>query len=228
MSAISKKTFDFLKAIKKNNSRDWFEQNKDQYTASHEDMIDFAEDLMADFSKHDNLVPMTGKKSLFRIYRDVRFSKNKAPYKSHWSGSMKRDTPWLRGGYYYHVEPGNSMIACGFWGPEKDDLRLIRDNLALDADPLRKIIASKKFTEAWGSLEGEQLKTAPKGFPKDHPNIDLLRYKQFVVSKRFTDKEVMQEDFKNVIIDSFRAIRPFLDYMSEILTHDLNGEPLYK
>ena len=227
MSIITKTTFSFLKDIKKNNNRPWFEENRSRYEASYNEVIQFADALMEALGKHDNLVTMTGKKSLFRIYRDVRFSKDKTPYKHHWAGSMKRDTVWLRGGYYYHIEPGNSIVAAGFWNPEKDDLKLIRDHIAQDSTQLRKIIASKKFKDNWGHLDGDQLKSAPKGYPKDHKNIDLLRYKKLVVHTKFSDKEVLSEDFVDNCISKFRSIRPFFDYMSEILTHNLNGEPLY-
>lgn len=226
MTQIEKSTFKFLKDIRKNNNRPWFEKNKGRYTSMHENLISFAEDLMSEFSKGDKIVPMTGKKSLHRIYRDVRFSKDKTPYKSHMSGRMKRDTDWLRGGYYYHLEPGNSFLALGFWNPDPKDIKLIRDNIAQDDKPLRKILNSKKVKNTF-EFYGSQLKTAPKGFEKDHPAIDLLRYKQLILMSSFTDQEVLGKDFLKVCIKTFKAARPFLDYMSMILTHDLNGEPLY-
>lgn len=227
MGIITKKTVNFLKEIKKNNNKPWFEENRSMYEESHEEMITFAESLMDEMSKIDTLIPMTGKKSLFRIYRDVRFSKDKTPYKHHWGGRMKRDTVWLRGGYYFHIEHDEAFLASGFWNPEKNDLKLIRDNIALDAAPLRKILSSKKFKDVWVELKGDKLKTSPKGFDKEHPEIDLLRHKQFIVSQKFTPKEMLSDDFVGQCVNSFKAIRPFLDYMSEILTHDLNGEPLY-
>lgn len=226
MTQISKATFKYLKDLKKNNNKPWFTENKDRYTSMHENLISFAEDLMAELSKSDKLVPMTGKKSLFRIYRDVRFSKDKTPYKSHMAGRMKRDSAWLRGGYYYHISPGDTIVALGFWGPEPKDLKLIRDQIAQDDKPLRKILKSKKITNTF-EFRGQQLKTAPKGYPKDHPAIDLLRYKQFVLSRTFSDKETLDKGFLKECAKTFKASRPFLDYMSEILTHDLNGEPLY-
>ena len=227
MASITKVTINFLKDIKENNNKQWFEKNRSLYEKSHNEMIEFAEDLMKSMGKIDDIVPMTGKKSLFRIYRDVRFSKDKTPYKYHWAGRMKRNTDWLRGGYYFHIEHDEAFLACGFWNPEKNDLKLIRDHIAADAEPLKNILASKKFKEVWGEMEGDTLKTAPKGYDRDHPNIDLLRHKQFIVVKKFSTEEVLSENFVTLCVDSFKAIRPFLDYMSEILTHDLNGEPLY-
>ncbi len=230
MAQIQKSSLKFLKDLANNNNRDWFTANKDKYTAMHENLIAFAEALMVEMNKHDQIVPATGKKTLFRIYRDVRFSKDKSPYKSHIGGSMSRDTPWLRGGYYFGIQPGGkSMIGCGFWNPNKDDLKLIREHIAAEPERLEKVFKGKKFKDTFPNLmEGEQLKTAPKGFPKDHPAIELLRYKQFLTYKPYKDSEVTDKGFLKQIVKDYKAVRPFFDYMSEILTHDLNGVALIK
>ncbi|MEM7104629.1 MAG: DUF2461 domain-containing protein [Bacteroidota bacterium] len=225
-TSIPKSTFAFLKDLAANNHRPWFNEHKDRYTHAHEHMIAFAESLISEMSKHDNLEPMTGKKSLHRIYRDTRFSKDKTPYKKHFGGGLKRATKWLRGGYYYHIEPGNTIIAGGFWGPNSADLKRIREEIAADPDSLRKILASKKFKDTFGELHGEKVKTAPKGYSKDHPAIDLLRYKQFLVYRNFSDKEALSADFLKQAVQTFRNMRPFFDYMSEVLTTDANGIPI--
>ncbi|MBL1280192.1 MAG: DUF2461 domain-containing protein [Fluviicola sp.] len=228
MSQISTENFAFLKKLKANNNRDWFAENKQEYITQHENTISFADELLANINKHDNIETISGKKSLYRIYRDVRFSKDKSPYKKHWSGGFKRATNLLRGGYFFHIEPGNkSMIAGGFWAPNKEDLLRIREEIALDASELRTIITDKKFIGEFGSLQGEQLKTAPKGFPKDHKSIDLLRYKQLIVWKSYSDKEVLSKDFASKVDKTFKAMRPFFDYMSDVLTTDANGAPLF-
>ncbi|MBD77678.1 MAG: TIGR02453 family protein [Crocinitomicaceae bacterium] len=224
MTAISKDTYKFLKDLKKNNNREWFNTNKSRYTEAHENVIAFADTLLSELSKKDNIETVSGKKSLFRIYRDVRFSKDKSPYKTWWAGGFKRATASLRGGYYFHIEPGQIFAAGGFWGPNKDDLLLIRQQIQADPDPLRKIINSKKFKDHFGSLEGEQLKTAPKGFDKEDPAVDLLKYKQFLVTKKIDSKLEDSEKLVSEIAGTFQAMRPFFDYMSEILTTDLNGE----
>ena len=227
MSAtISKTTLQFLKDLAENNNRPWFTENKDRYVAAHENMIEFAEALIDDMSHYDNLVPMTGKKSLFRIYRDVRFSKDKSPYKSNFAGGLKRATKWLRGGYYYHIEPGGSFVGGGFWAPNPADLKRIRDEIAADDQPLRKIIADPTFVKTFGTLQGDAVKTAPKGFAKDHPAIDLLRHKQFLISRSFSDSEVTSPNFLKELSQSFQNMRPFFDYMSEVLTTDANGVPI--
>lgn len=213
--------------LKKNNNKDWFSANKTQYETALGQMQNLASTTLELMNTHDNIETPSGKKSLMRIYRDVRFSKDKSPYKTHWGGGFKRATPFLRGGYYYHIQPGGESFAGGgFWGPSPKDLLQIRQQISQHAEPLRKIINSKNFKEVFGTMEGEQVKTAPKGFDKEDPNIDLLRYKQFLVGHKFTDKEVCSPDFPQKLSDTFKAMRPFFDYMSEILTTDLNGESL--
>lgn len=223
MSQITKANFQFLKELKSNNNRDWFNANKDEYLIQHQNTIDFADALLTKLNTHDNIETLNGKKSLFRIYRDVRFSKDKSPYKTHWAGGFKRATKQLRGGYYFHIEPGNTMLGGGFWAPNKEDLQRIREDVVADSSELRKILNSKSFKETFGQLEGEQLKTCPKGFDKEHPDVDLLRFKQFIISFRFTDKEVLSDDFVNKVNHTFKKMRPFFDYMSESVTTDSNG-----
>lgn len=215
--------FKFLKKLGKNNNRDWFTENKPTYQDAHENFKAFAAELDKEMQAWDNIEKM----KLFRIYKDVRFSKDKTPYKTSFSGGFSRATKKLRGGYYFHLEPGGkSMVGGGFWKPEPKDLKRIRQEIAMDDKPLRKIMNSATFKKHWGQIEGDQVKTAPKGFPKDHPAIDLLRYKSYIVSHNFTDKEVMTPGFAKEVLKYLKATRPFFDYMSEVLTTDLNGAPL--
>lgn len=223
MSKNLQGVFEFLDKLKHNNDRTWFANHKSQYEVAHQAMIEFADELLDEMKRHDNIETVSGKRSLYRIYRDVRFSKVKLPYKTSWSGSFKRATTALRGGYYYHLEPGNSFIAGGFWGPNSNDLKHLRKQIEQDDEFVRSVIEAKETKLYFGSLIGEQVKTAPKGFAKDHPSIDLLRYKQFVLKHTFTDKEVMKKDFHLELAVGFQQLRPFFDMMSEILTTDLNG-----
>jgi uncharacterized protein (TIGR02453 family) len=220
---IPASALDFLKAIKKNNNRDWFNERKELYLKELQHIEVFADALLAELNKEDMIETMSGKKSLHRIYRDTRFSKEKTPYKTNWSGSFKRATKLRRGGYYFHIEPGNSFIAGGFWSPNPEDLKRVRDEMAFDAAPLRKILKSKAFVNTFGTLKGEQIKTTPKGFDADNEAIDLLRYKQFLLIRPFTDKEVLDPSFLKEAYTTFRNMRPFFDYMSEALTTDING-----
>ena len=163
---------------------------------------------------------------MFRIYRDVRFSKDKTPYKTHFAGSFSRLGAHLRGGYYVHIKPGGSFIATGFWNPNKEDLFRIRKELEMDASEFRKIITEKTFKKVWGELEGDEVKTAPKGFDKEHSDIDLIKKKQFIFIRNFSDKDVLSNAFIETLDESFKAIRPYFDLMSDILTTNLNGESI--
>lgn len=220
---VHSSSFDFLKLLKQNNNREWFHENKAVFQNELGQIEEFAEALLRDLNIHDLIETVSGKKSLYRIYRDTRFSKDKTPYKTHWSGSFKRATKLRRGGYYFHIEQGNSFVAGGFWGPSPQDLKLIRDDIAFDSIPLREILGSTSFVSTFGTLKGEQLKTTPKGFEPNDEAIDLLRYKQFLLIKNFSDKEVLGTGFLQQVDQTFKNMRPFFDYMSEVLAGDQNG-----
>ncbi|MBC9914606.1 DUF2461 domain-containing protein [Chitinophaga varians] len=222
-AGIQQAGLDFLNVLKKNNNREWFNAHKDDYLRELKQMETFADALLADLSAHDVIETASGKQSLHRIYRDTRFSTDKTPYKTYWSGGFKRATQQRRGGYYFSIEPGASFIGGGFWAPVTDDLKKIRDDIAFDPAPLQKILRSKSFTSTFGSLGGEQLKKAPRGYDPAHEAVDLLRYKQFLLMRRFTDEEVMSPQFRKEAGKTFAAMRPFFDYMSEILSTDSNG-----
>ena len=213
-----------LLELKQNNNRDWFNAHKEAFATQQSYIETFAGSLLTAMSSHDLIETPSGKKSLHRIYRDTRFSKDKTPYKNNWSGSFTRATKQRRGGYYFHIEPGNSFIAGGFWAPNTSDLKRIRDDISYDPAPLRKILNSKSFKETFGTLQGEQLKTAPKGFDPTNEAIDLLRYKQFLLIRPFTDKDTASNSFLEQANNTFKAMRPFFDYMSDVLTTDVNGE----
>jgi uncharacterized protein (TIGR02453 family) len=221
--SIPEQVFPFLQDLSQNNNRDWFNEHKGRYTKAHEHVIGFADELLDEMRKHDNIETLNGKKSLFRIYRDVRFSKNKEPYKVHWAGGFKRATARLRGGYYFHLKPGEIFVAGGFWGPNKEDLLRIRQEIEMDDSELRAIISAPEFVETFGQLDGEELKTAPKGFDREHPAIDLIRKKQFIVTHRFPEEIVNGPNLAHEMNKAFKIMRPFLDYMSDVLTTDANG-----
>lgn len=217
---LAKTTLQFLTDLAANNNRDWFKENKQRYTSAKSDVESLISEIEKGLSATDEL---EGHK-LFRIYRDVRFSKNKAPYKTSFGTYFKRAGKLRRGGYYLHLEPGNSFVGGGFWNPNPQDLRRIRDEFSADDKPMREILASKTFKKYFGTLQGEEVKTAPKGFSKEHPAIDLIRKKQFLVSRKFSDQEVLSANFAKEVVKTFEAMRPWFDYMSEVLTTNLNGE----
>lgn len=220
------KTFQFLQKLDKNNNREWFQANRDGYDQSHEEMLSFADKVLQEVNRHDHIETPSAKRSLYRIYRDVRFGKDKTPYKTNWAGNLRRATTELRGGYYYQVGIHGSFVMGGFFGPNPQDLLHVRKQLEQDAEPLREIINSKAFMQFFGELRGSQLKTAPKGFEKEHPDIDLLRYKQFMVRHDFSQDQVFDEQFPQIISEAFKKMRPFFDCMSYYLTTDLNGRSI--
>lgn len=216
-------TFTFLKELKENNRREWFEKNRDRYEESRDEMIAFADKLLQEVRKFDVPETSSGKKSLNRIYRDIRFKKDKTPYKDHWGGGIYRAGAERRGSYYYHISPSESYVLGGFFGPNPQDLLHIRNQIDQDAEFLQQVLDEPDFKRFFGSLQGDRVKTAPRGFSADHPAIDLLRLKQFYVCHHFSQKEVHSSEFPEIVADSFKRMLPFLDAMTEYLTTDLNG-----
>lgn len=218
---IPKDIFTFFKTLEKNNNRDWFNEYKAEFKAIEKEVkaaYNYLGELM---NTHDQIE----KVKLFRIYRDVRFSKNKLPYKTHFGGSFGRRKPELRGGYYLHLQPNNqSFIATGFWDPNKEDLLRIRKEFEMDDTEIRAILNTKSFKTIWGDFVGDELKTAPKGFDKTHPAIDLIKKKQYIFTKNYTDTEVLAAGFLPEVNEAFKKVRPYLNYMSDVLTTNLNGE----
>jgi uncharacterized protein (TIGR02453 family) len=213
----------FFKKLKKNNNREWFAENKPKFKELEKEIKAFGEELKDRLNEFDNV----DRFKLFRIYRDIRFSKDKTPFKTHFGLYWNRLKPRLRGGYYLHISPNNNFLACGFWDPNPKDLYRIRNEFLHDANEFRKILKSKEIYSNWGNLEGTELKTAPRNFDKNHPDIDLIRKKQFVFKINYSDKEVLEKRFIDKIELSLKTIRPFLNYMTDVLTTDENGESLY-
>ena len=222
-SYISPSSIAFLKSLAKNNSREWFNKNKARYLTEYENMIAFTDALLKEMRKHDTIETPSGKDSLFRIYRDTRFSKDKTPYKTYWAGSIKRATNKLRGGYYFHIEPGHSLVAGGFFSPNSGDLSRIRQDIDRNYPDWKKMLSGKKISKAFDGLKGEKVSTTPKGFSKDNPAIDLLKHKQFYFERKFSDEELMAPGFLSALSQTFMNLRPYFDYMSQVLTTDLNG-----
>lgn len=228
MARIVQSNLDFLSNLEKNNNREWFNNHKDLYLKERKNIISFADDLLLKMNSHDNIENESGKKCLHRIYRDVRFSKNKLPYKNNWPISFIRATNLLRGSYYVHIQHNASFVGVGFWGPSPEDLKRIRMQFTMFGNEFNDILADKKFINTFGEMQGSQLKIGPKGFDKNDQYINLLKYKQFLISKTFTDKEVLSKDFSEKIINVFKVARPFLNFFSEALTTDINGETIFK
>ena len=222
MNLINPDVLIFYKELAANNTREWFEPQKSRFKALEIEIKKYTEEIKKALDRTDEIE----RAKIFRIYRDVRFSKNKTAFKTHFGISFHRKKPNLRGNYYLHIAPGDSFIASGFWNPEKDDLFRIRKEIEFDAAELRSVISKPELKSHWGELQGEEVKTAPKGFLKEHADIDMIRKKQYLFMKKFTDKDVLSANFQYQIITHFKAIRPFFDYMTNLLTTDLNGVSL--
>ncbi len=220
---INRATLDFLRELRKHNTREWFAEHKKDYVMARKEfsnLIDVSADEL-------NLTDVIESKKIFRINRDVRFSKDKSPYKNNLSGFFTRATAARRGGYFLSVEPeGKTIVGGGFYAPEKEDLLRIRKEFEMDTTEIEKITSDKNFVNHFGKMRGESLKTAPRDFDKEHPNIKWINMKQFYAFREFTDDEVIAESFPKEVVSTFLAIRPFFDYMSDVLTTDLNGESI--
>ena len=219
---LSNSIFPFFKELTYNNNREWFLKNKPTFKEHEAQVKNFGEQLKNKLNEFDSI----NKFKLFRIYRDVRFSKDKTPFKTHFGLTWHRTKPQFRGGYYLHISPGKNFLACGFWDPNPNDLKRIRQEFDFDAKEFRDIISAKEFFSIWGNLEGSELKTAPRNFDKNHPDIDLIRKKQYIFTINFSNKEVCDPEFINKLDNALKKVRPFTDYMSNVLTTDENGESL--
>lgn len=219
---LPKDFISFFTELQQNNNRDWFTEYKPTFKTLEIQVKAFGEQLKDQLNQHDHI----DRFKLFRIYRDVRFSKDKTPYKTHFGLTWHRTKPIYRGGYYLHLSPGNNFLASGFWDPNPADLKRIRQEIDIDGEEYRSILNNKTFKSVWGELQGEAVKNAPKGYAKDHPNIDLLRFKQHIFMINYSDKEICQPDFLDRANKALQAVRPFVDYMSEVLTTNADGESL--
>jgi uncharacterized protein (TIGR02453 family) len=219
---IEKDLLKFLKALKANNDRDWFNENKPTFKAHESNAKAFFKETQDKLALIDNI---EGHK-VMRIYRDVRFSKDKTPYKPRFAGSFSRATPALRGSYFLNIEPGNSIVGGGFYGPNADDLKRIRQEFEMDDTEIREILNDKTFKVTFGEMRGEELKTAPRGFDPENKAIDLIRKKQFYFIREFTDAEVLKPDFMDKVVETCKVIRPYFDFMSSVLTTNANGESI--
>jgi len=222
-AVIKKTTFDFLKRLRSNNDRDWFNAHKGEYEHAKENAEQFMDALIAKMNTHDRLETPSGKKSLYRIYNDVRFAKDKSPYNPRFAGYLRRAKPFLRGGYYIWITPGGTRVGCGFSYPNTDDLKRIRQDISANYDDWRKMLRAKGIATNFGQMTGEQVKTTPRGFSPDDPAIELLRFKQYWFEHAFADREALSADFLAQVNRTYKSIRPFFDYMSDVLGTDANG-----
>jgi uncharacterized protein (TIGR02453 family) len=211
----------FLKDLVKHNDREWFEKNKPRYLSAKADFEIFVSALLNEMIKFDeSLKGLDPRKLTFRIYRDVRFSKNKTPYKNNMgvafsSTGKGMGTP----GYYFQAEPGNkSFLGVGLFMPIPENLAKIRQEIDYNGEKLKRIMNDRKFKTSFSKLwEDDKLKTAPKGYAKDHPQLEWLKLKSFIVMHEFSDKEVMDKSFMKKLIQVMRTAKPLNDFLQEAI-----------
>ncbi len=218
---IQKSTLGFLKKIRTNNNRDWFEKNKPHYLAAKEDVEKNIDAIIAGIRTFDKRISadLTGKKCLFRIYRDVRFSADKRPYKTNMGSSINPGgKSSIAPGYYIHIEPGKSFVAGGMWMPPAPELARIRQEIDYNLDEFRKITKDKNFKKNFGELDQEdKLVTTPKGYAKDHPAIEFLRLKSFIVSAEIPDKTVTGKNFAKTVVGICKAMHPLNTFLQRAI-----------
>jgi uncharacterized protein (TIGR02453 family) len=212
-----KTIYTFLKQLKNNNNKEWFDLHKDQYLKAKEEHEALIDEVIKGIRKFDKKIDpsLTGKQCTFRIYKDVRFSKDKTPYKTNMGASINPGgKKTMTAGYYLHCEPGKNFIAGGVWMPEAEMLQAIRQEIDYNPKPLLKILGSASFKKYFKGLDEEdKLKTVPKGYDKTHPHIELLKNKHFLVSHELSDKEMNAANNVKTIVDGFKAMYPLMEYL---------------
>lgn len=213
-------TINFLKKIKKNNNREWFEKNKPLYLEvkqAHEEVV---QQVINNIAKFDpKIAGLEAAKTTFRIYKDVRFSKDKTPYKSNMGASInpggkKSDIP----GYYLHVEPGNSFLAGGCFMPMPDKLAAIRQEIDYNYADFKKILANKEFKKYFDGISDEgKLVNPPKGYDKENPAVEILKNKSFILVHNIDDKMVLSKDYPKHVATIFKAMHPFVLFLREAM-----------
>jgi uncharacterized protein (TIGR02453 family) len=219
MEPIKKSTLEFLKKLKNNNNRDWFIENKPFYLNAKENFESFVQEIINKLIGFEPLMKgLEAKSCVYRINRDIRFSSDKSPYKSHMGAFIVRGGKQngdKLAGYYFHIEPQKSIMAGGAYMPPTPWLSAIREKISDEPGKINKIIKAKDFVEYFGTVDGEKLKTAPKGYPSDHPQIELLKLKSYLVVNEVKDAIVTSEKFFDHIIKVFKAMKPLNDFLND-------------
>ncbi|CAM4254341.1 TIGR02453 family protein [Pedobacter westerhofensis] len=209
---IKQETLAFLTEIVENNNREWFALNKDRYETAKADVLAFIDELIPVLSKIDPETQTEAKKCLMRIYRDIRFSKNKAPYKNNYGISFS-----IKGNkgpeYYLHLQPGKSFFAGGYWMPEAADLKNIREEIDYNTSEFLEIIQAKSFASLFKLSTEDSLKKAPKGYDPAHPQIELLKLKSYIATIPISDEELFKPTIVNHLKKAFEGVYPFVQFL---------------
>lgn len=219
---LQQSTIQFLKALAKNNNKPWFDANRPKYETAKKDFENFIQELINAHAKKDaSIAALVAKECMFRINRDVRFSKNKAPYKTNMGASINRGgKKSVFAGYYFHLEPGNSFIGGGIWMPMPAETQKIRQEIDYCYEEFHKIITSKKFTAVYKTLDQDKefrLANVPRGYAKDNPAADYLKYKSWIAMKMLTDTALTSEDLVKKSIEAFVALQPLIEFLNRAI-----------
>jgi uncharacterized protein (TIGR02453 family) len=219
---IKAETLNFLKQIAINNDRNWFQAHKDEYNTARENVLDFTSHLLKELATLDPTIPadLSAQSCLMRIYRDVRFSKNKAPYKTNFGIAMSGSGKNFNGpGYYIHLQPGKSFVAAGYWMPEANHLKAIRQEIDYNSGEFHHIIDNPSFKTCFGKFDEEdKLKTSPKGYSSDHPDIEYLRLKSFAIAHEIKDEKLNKADTIPYIINVFEKVYPLMVFLRNAIS----------
>ena len=219
MPQINRSTLDFLTELKQNNNRDWFYANRKRYDEARKNYESFVQALINEIVRFEPILRgLEASSCMYRINRDIRFSPDKTIYKTHMGAFIvkggKRNGDRFPG-YYFHVEPGgNSLVAGGAYMPPAPWLNAIREKIDLRGKELISVANNNDFKRYFGRIEGEKLKSAPKGYQRDHPYIELLRFKSFLAEMSFSDAEITSVECFTNVVNAFRAMKPLNDFLS--------------
>lgn len=213
-----KTALDFLSDLRNHNEKAWFDENRKRYEAAKAEFEGFISHLIGEIGEFEDLGNLAAKDCTMRIFRDVRFSKDKSPYRSNMAASIapggRKST---RMGCYVHIEPNDqSFVGGGLYMPSSEQLARFRDAIDQDVETFKEIIVAPDFKKHFGSIQGQSLKSAPQGYTKDHPEIELLKMKQILVIRQFSDEQVVSADFPNKVVQTCKAMKPFNDYLNEL------------
>jgi uncharacterized protein (TIGR02453 family) len=213
---IKAETLQFIKDVAEHNDRDWFAEHKDRYELARADVLDFVAELIPVIAAIDPTFPVDtpAKKCLMRIYRDVRFSKNKDPYKNNYGISFNVKSNGIpKPEYYLHLQPGKSFFGVGFWMPEATVLKKIREEIDYSAADFLEIIDQKQFKKIFALSKEDTLKNAPKGYEIDHPQIEYLKLKSFIAIYPLTDKDILNTDINEKLKEAFTVVQPWVQFL---------------
>ncbi len=219
---IASSTFSFLNAVAENNNREWFQVHKGGYETAKENVLAFTGEIIRGLSKFDPTIPsdLNPKECVMRIYRDIRFSKDKSPLKTNFGIAISSNGKNFKGpGYYLHIQPGRSFVAGGCWYPEPESLKAIRQEIDYNLSDWKEITNDPGFVKAFGSPDTEaKLRTAPKGYPSDHPAIEYLKLKSFTASAQITDSDLSKDGSVAIVTELFEKLYPLMVFLRNAIS----------